>query len=109
MMRPRRQLHALLIEPHHHEKLDAGESITIVRDGHRSYSEGIVILAWYLTSWCRLGMLGKVKHTSLDHIIDEEWKQYGFKSSQDANKFLLNKYPGINFHSNITIIELRVL
>lgn len=109
MTRSRRLLTALLVEPQHHKAVEAGESVALIKDGHRNYNEGIVILAWYLTSWCRLGIIRRVVHTSVDFLTDDECIKCGFVNTESAVEHLRKKYPGLNFSSDITIVEFREL
>jgi len=84
-----------------------GEKTITIREGHRDYQVGKVILACPDIHWSMNSEVVSVKHTTLDEITDEEYTEDGFVSRADMFEGLKNYYPDLELNSPVTVIRLK--
>lgn len=76
-----------------------------VRDGHRDYTKGLVILGCPLLNWCVRRDITSVRHTTLGEVTEEEYKDDGFESLHDLKTTIQKHYPKIGLDSPVTVIR----
>ena len=76
-----------------------------IREGHRDYIPGPVILCCHLLGWATMREITKVQHKTLADIMQLEWEADGFSSQLDMEARLREFYPNIHFNSQVTVIE----
>ena len=84
----------------------SGEKTVTIREGHRDYQTGKVILACPDVNWCMEASITDVRHTTLDQVTEEEYIDDGFVSRTDMFEGLANFYPDIDLTSPVTVIQL---
>lgn len=102
----KRALQALLIAgtKMRDEVLDGLKKITI-REGHRNYTLGPVMIGCHLLSWATLRTITKIQWKLLKEVTEAEMKADGFKTLKGMITGLKQFYPDITAESPVTIIE----
>jgi hypothetical protein len=102
----KRALQALLIAgtKMRDEVLDGLKKITI-REGHRNYTLGPVMIGCHLLSWATLRTITKIQWKLLKEVTDEEMFADGFISQDDMMAGLRQFYPNIGLDSPVTVVE----
>lgn len=103
----KRALQALLISPDEEKRkeiLEGKKNITI-REGHRDYILGPVMLCCPIEPWCVEADIVEIKHSTLGEVNEKDYFASGYNNYQDAKDKLKKFYPGINFNSEVTIIR----
>ena len=102
----KRALQGLLIAGEEmRDKVLKGEKKITVRNDHRNYTLGPVLIGCQLLSWATLRTITKVQHKLLKDVTDEEMRADGFKDVDDMIAGLRNFYPNIDKDSQVTVIE----
>ena len=76
-----------------------------IREGHRNYTPGPVLLGCHLLSWATMRNIVSVKHTTLEEITTGEYQEDGFKNRRDLLEGLRKFYPNLNLDSPVTVIR----
>jgi len=84
-----------------------GEKTITIREGHRDYKAGKVLLACPDIHWCMESEILDVRHTTLNEVTEEEYIDDGFVSRTDMFEGLRNFYPDIDLSSTVTVIQLK--
>jgi hypothetical protein len=102
----KRALQAILIagEPMRDAVLNGTKKITI-REGHRNYTLGPVMIGCHLLNWATLRQIIRVDWKTLKEVTSEEMVADGFKTQKGMLSGLKKFYPEITLDSPITVIE----
>ena len=103
----RRPLQALLIVPDvkmRRAVLEGTKRISI-REGHRDYRPGPLVLCCHLEPWAVMVEVTSVRHCMLAEITIEECRDEGFSSRSELLYFLRRFYPDMLSQSPITVIR----
>ncbi|QQG45120.1 MAG: ASCH domain-containing protein [Candidatus Sungiibacteriota bacterium] len=100
-------LQALLIAPIRKMREDvlAGSKQITIRDGHRDYRLGGVMLCCPDKPWCVAADITVVRHTTYGEIVEEEYKADGFLSPQEMIEGMRRFYPYADFDKPATVIR----
>jgi len=85
----------------------SGEKTITIREGHRDYKPGKVILACPDVNWCMEAEVVNVRHTTLNDITEDEYIKDGFVSRTDLFEGLRDYYPDLDLTSTVTVIQLK--
>jgi len=83
--------------------LDGTKRITI-REGHRDYTEGPVLIGCHILNWATIRNIISVKYTTLGVVTQEEYQADGFETKSEMLDGLIKFYPTINWESPVTIL-----
>ena len=100
-------LQALLIAPDQKMRtaiLEKIKKITI-REGHRDYHPGPVMLCCHLVSWAVMADIVEVKHCTLIDVTIEEYRADGFENKAELASGMKKFYPNMNLDSPVTVIR----
>lgn len=102
----KRALQAILIQG---KKLEEDvrynrKKITI-REGHRDYTNGPVLVGCPNLDWCVMRNIVDVRHTTLECVKEEEYIADGFETDEDMMDGLKIYYPNIKWDSPVTVIR----
>lgn len=100
-------LQGLLISPDHYARtsiLYGGQTGTI-REGHRDYRPGTVMLCCHLVPWAVMAQITEVHHTTLRKVTHVDWEAAGFSSKQRMFEGLRQFYPDMKPSSPVTVIR----
>ncbi len=103
----KRPLTALLIAPNDEVRkniLNGNKKITI-REGHRDYVPGLVMICCPIDPFCVQANITEVKHCRLDEVTKEEYIGDGYKSASEMRDELRQYYPKIYYYSPVTVIK----
>lgn len=102
----KRALQAILIagEEMKFDVLANRKKITI-REGHRTYSVGPVLLGCHELDWATMRNIVDVRHTTLVEVTQEEYQADGFETKSEMLNGLAQFYPDINWESPVTVIR----
>ena len=102
----KRALQAILIagEEMKNDVLSGKKRITI-REGHRDYTEGPVLIGCHLLDWATMKYIKSVKHKKLFQVSPREYREDGFDTKAEMLMGLSKFYPKINWESEVTVIE----
>jgi hypothetical protein len=102
----KRALQALLIagEKMRDEVLADKKRITI-REGHRDYTTGPVMLGCHILSWATLRTITSVVYCTMAEVTKEEYQSDGFESRDDLLVGLKEFYPNIRWDSPVTVVR----
>lgn len=100
-------LTALLIAPDEamREAVETGRKTITIREGHRDYRTGPVMLACHLVPWAVQADITQVKHGTLREVTREEWEADGFVSQADLLTQMRRFYPKLTLDSEVTVIR----
>ena len=104
----KRALQAILIagEEMKFDVLADRKQITI-REGHRDYTNGPVLLGCPNIDWSTMREIVDVRHTMLRGVTEEEYKADGFETKSDMLMALSEFYPHINWDSDVTVVKWK--
>lgn len=100
-------MYALLIAPDHRMRTDIiydWKAITI-REGHRDYRPGPVMLCCHLAPWAVMADITDVRHCALREVTQEEYEDDGFHSQDDLLQGMQRFYPNMTLDSPVTVIR----
>jgi len=83
--------------------IDGTKKITI-REGHRDYTLGSVLIGDDVLNWATLKEITKVRHTTLRNVTPDEYKADECKSVEELKEMLSQFYPDIHFNTPVTVI-----
>jgi len=103
----KRALRALLISPDEkqREAILSGKKKITIREGHRDYIPGQVLLACPIEPWCVGADINDVRHTTLREVTPEEFIADGYADAIEMLVDLRKYYPQIDANSNVTVIK----
>ncbi len=102
-------LQALLIAPDHAMRthiLYGGKTITI-REGHRDYKPGPVMICCHIVPWAVLAEITNVRHCTLREVAEEEYQADDFLTQEDLLEGLQKFYPNMILDSPVTVIRWK--
>lgn len=85
-----------------------GNKSVTIREGHRDYTEGPVMLGCHILNWCRLGEIIEVVHTKVKdvHLIDIV--NDGCNNTNELLEKLRKYYPHMTMDSDVTVVRFNV-
>ncbi len=104
----KKALQAMLIagEEQKEAVLSGNKTIT-VREGHRLYSPGPVMIGCHILDWATMREIIHVRHTYVSSVTVREFTDDGFKSYNDMLVSLREFYPDLQFDSPVTVIRWK--
>ena len=87
----------------------SGDKKITIREGHRDYTEGSILIGCDILNWACMANITSVKHCLLHEVTDNELKDDGFYDLEDAAKGLSEYYPNINIYSPVTVIRWELI
>lgn len=100
-------LQALLIAPEQ-EMRDAilsGQKTITIREGHRDYRPGQVMLCCHLVPWAVMANITEVQHTTLREVLPADMEADGFDSLSYMLDRMKRFYPNLTEDSAVTIVR----
>lgn len=76
-----------------------------IREGHRDYRPGPMIICDPENPWIVSVNLIDIKHTTMAEITKEEWEADGFVSQKDMLEQMKRFYSNIELSSPVTILR----
>jgi hypothetical protein len=102
----KRALQGLLVAgPDLRDKVRQDKKLITIREGHRDYSTGPVLIGCPILDWVEVRVIDEVRHTTLDMVTEEEFNADGFKDQEDMLDSLIEYYPDLTMESEVTIIR----
>ena len=103
----RHPLQALLIAPNPIVRADIhnGKKAITIREGHRDYREGPVMLCCHLDPWAVQADITEIRHTTLGEITEAEFTDDGYETREQMLEDLRSFYADIDFESPVTVIR----
>ena len=100
-------LYALLVAPIPNMRYDIlhGTKKISIREGHRDYRMGKVMLCCHLEPWAVMADITDVRHTTLNEVAEDEYKADGFTNKQDMLNGMQRFYPTMTMDSPVTVIR----
>jgi len=84
-----------------------GEKRITIKEGHRDFRPGKVILACPDVNWCKEMQIFGVRHTTLNEVTAKEYTEDGFISRTDMFEGIKAFYPDLDLTSPVTVILLK--
>lgn len=84
-----------------------GEKKITIREGHRNYKPGKVIVSCPAIYWSMEMQIASVRHTTLNEVTEEEYTDDGFVSRTDLFEGLKAYYPDLDLCSPVTVISFK--
>lgn len=99
--------YALLIAPDHRMRTDIvyGEKTITIREGHRDYRPGPVMICCHIIPWAVMADITDVRHCTLREVTQEEYEDDGFHSQDDLLWGMRKFYPNMTLDSPVTVIK----
>ncbi|MEA3249611.1 MAG: ASCH domain-containing protein [Patescibacteria group bacterium] len=103
----RHPLQALLIapDPLMREAVEDGRKRITLREGHRDYRPGPVMLCCQIEPWCVMADIIEVRHCRLCDLTREELEADGFIDQWQMLKQMHRFYPDLDWDSPVTIVR----
>lgn len=103
----RHPLQALLIapEPLMRQAIEEDRKRITLREGHRDYRPGPVMLCCQIEPWCVMADIVEVRHCKLKQVTREEWEADGFDSQEQMLREMRRFYPNLNWGSPVTVVR----
>ena len=100
-------LTALLIAPDDgmRHRIETGTKTITIREGHRDYRPGLVMLCCHLVAWAVQADINDVRHCTLREVTEEEWEDDGFVSQEDLLTQMRRFYKDLTLDSDVTVIR----
>lgn len=100
-------MYGLLISPdsESRSKIVSGHITVTVREGHRDYQKGPVLLACHLVPWAVRAVIVNVRHCMLEDVTDDELQCAGVASREGLRESLRIYYPEMAPASPVTVIR----
>lgn len=100
-------LRALLIAPEPSEitEILLGKRCISIREGHRDYVEGPILIGCHIANWAVMADVTKVRHTLLQELSFDEIFDAGLEDHTEMYRQLQQFYPYIAYHSPVTVIR----
>ncbi len=101
----KRSLQAILIAGEEmRDEVLSGKKVITIREGHRDYMHGPVLIGCHLLNWATMKEIVAVDHTTLGEVTKEIYQQDGFETKSELLEGLSKFYPNINWDSAVTIV-----
>ena len=103
----KRPLTALLVAPNEitWNNIVAGKKKITIREGHRDYQPGLVMLCCHLINKAVQADITDARHCRLDEVTREEYTGDGYKTPSEMRDDLRQCYPSIDYFSPVTVIK----
>lgn len=75
-----------------------------IREGHRDYRVGPVMLCCHLVPWAVMADITYVRHCTLREVTKSEYVADGFENKVEMLKGMKKFYPKLNLDSPVTVI-----
>jgi hypothetical protein len=100
-------LQAILISPDSLVRLAImlGKKKITIREGHRDYHEGPVMICCHIDPWAVMATITSVRHTTLAEVTREEYTADGYSSQVQMLEDLRQYYPNMTMESDVTVIS----
>lgn len=100
-------LQALLIAPDQdmRSKVLTNQKSISIREGHRDYKIGPIMLCCHLVPWSVMAQVISVTHCTLQDVTEQACIDDGFASQVDLLAGLKRHYPSMTLNSPVTIIR----
>lgn len=100
-------LQAILVAPDPKQRLSIllGDIFLTVREGHRDYKTGPVMICCHLVPWAIMATITGVRHTIVQEVTEEELKAGGFASHEEMLNDLRKYYSNLTMESPVTVIS----
>lgn len=85
-------------------QIKTGEKRNTVREGHREYKEGSVLLGAPEANWCAMKTIVTVTHTSIAKMKRADYLHQGWKDREQVLADMQGYYPQLTMESPITVI-----
>jgi len=86
----------------------SGKKKVTIREGHRDYVCGPVLLGCHIRDWAYMAEINSVVHTTLGCVDAKDLvDDYGSPSHENAVKVLSEWYPNINLDSEVTVVRWK--
>jgi len=82
-----------------------GRKCITIREGHRDYSPGPVLIADKDLTKAIMKKITNVRHTTIGELTQEELHDDGFTDWRSAVNCLSQWYPNITWRSEVTVIR----
>jgi hypothetical protein len=102
----RQALQAILIAPDPKVRLDImlGKKKLTIREGHRDYKVGPVVICCHIYPWAVMATITSVRLTTLSEVTMEEYEADGYANHKEMLRDLRKIYPGLTMKSEVTVI-----
>lgn len=102
-------LYALLVAPdtYMREEILLGKQQTTIREGHRDYRSGPVMLCCHIEPWAVMADIIYVGFPTLGRVKEEDYQDAGFSTKEEMVEGLRKFYPDITLESPVTVIRWR--
>jgi hypothetical protein len=99
-------LYGLLIadDPQMRLNLITGVKRISIREGHRDYRLGDVLIGDSENTFVVTATFSDIKHVLLSEVTREEWEADGFTSQEDMLAKMKEFYPKITLDSEVTVL-----
>ncbi len=99
-------LQAIEIAPDPQIRLDIilGKKKITIREGHRDYREGPVMLCTHIFPWAVKTTITSVRHTTVAEVTEDEFWADGYGTRMEMLKDLKKFYPSLSMKSAVTVI-----
>ena len=103
----KRALQAILIAPDPAVRLNImlGKKKITIREGHRDYTTGPVMICCHLVPWAIMATITNVRLTTVTEVTDEELWADGYDNHKGMLRDLKKYYPNITMESPVTVIS----
>lgn len=86
----------------------SGKKKITIREGHRAYEIGPVLLGCPILNWAKSAAIISVIHTTLGQVSKQDlMDDYGSDLHEDAIKILSQWYPKIGMNSEVTVVRWK--
>lgn len=102
----KRALQAILIagEQAKNDVLNGTKIITI-REGHRDYTNGPVLIGCHILNWATMKNIVRVELTTLKNVSLDDIMKDGFVDHNNALNQLRKFYPNMTMDSEVSVVE----
>ena len=97
-------LQALIFVPELVPQIQTGEKLNTVREGHRDYKEGQVLLGSPETNWCAMKTITTVTHTTIAKMARKDYLHQGWADRNQVLTDMQGYYPNLTMDSPITVV-----
>lgn len=98
-------LQSLLLASDLIKNVESGVKKITIRNSHKDYRPGMVIICNPEDSWCVKRNITEVRHTTAGEVSQQDIEDDGFKNQDDMIQCLSKYYPDINLDSQVTVIR----
>jgi hypothetical protein len=100
-------LQAILIAPDSVVRLAImlGEKKVTIREGHRDYHVGPVMICCHLVPWAIMATITSVRFTQVNEVTEKEMRADGYSNHKEMLNDLRKYYPDLTMSSPVTVIS----